>query len=364
MRIGLFDYDLPPEFIAQRPVEPRENSRLMVVNCESGTWEHLRFGDLPTCLESGDCLVLNRSRVRRSRLRGSKVGGGGKVEILLLRRQGNDVWEVLARPARRLRPGVELIIGEGALRAKILEKGERGCFSIHLYPGESGEVEELVERIGEVPLPPYIKEGLEDPQRYQTIYAGEVGSAAALTAGLHFEIGTLQRLLDIGVRLASLRLDVGLDTFRPIQEEEVEKHRLHSEELYLDEEECNTINITREKGHRIVAVGTTVVRALESAISGDEVLPFSGSTDLFIYPGFRFRAVDALVTNFHLPKSSLLLMVCAFAGRELVMSVYRDAMEEGYRFLSFGDACLFYFPRGRRTFDHIFAQTVKEESER
>ncbi|MFW6114083.1 MAG: tRNA preQ1(34) S-adenosylmethionine ribosyltransferase-isomerase QueA, partial [Actinomycetota bacterium] len=347
MLLDLFDYDLPPESIAQKPLKKREDSRLLVVDCEIGVIQHRRFSDLADYLERGDCLVLHRSRVRKSRLVGRKAGGGGKVEVLLLRRLEGGVWEALAKPARRLRPGVELVFGGGTLKAEVLEKRERGLLSLKLDPGEPGEVETLVEMIGEVPLPPYIREKLKDSERYQTVFAGEVGSAAAPTAGLHFEPATLQRLMDKGIRLAYLRLDVGLDTFRPIQEEEVEEHVIHSEKVSLEKEDCEMINLTRKKDRKVVAVGTTVVRALESAASGDGVVPMDGSTDLYIYPGFHFRVVDALVTNFHLPKSSLLLLACAFGGRELVLSAYREAVKAGYRFLSFGDACFLHFPHGR-----------------
>jgi S-adenosylmethionine:tRNA ribosyltransferase-isomerase len=346
MRVELFDYHLPPELIAQKPAQPRRSSRLMVVDCESDAVEHLGFKDLDSYLEEGDCLVFNRSRVRQARLIGHKVEGGGKVEILLLRGHEGGIWEALAKPARRLRRGTEVIFGQDELKAEILEKGDRGWISIRLFPSEPNEVEALVERLGEVPLPPYIKERLVDTERYQTVYAAEVGSTAAPTAGLHFDLDFLKELREKGLRTAFIRLDVGLDTFRPIHEEEVEDHRLHSEEVALDGEACEIINATRVEGRRVIAVGTTVVRALESAVSKGEVVPLEGSTDLFIYPGFEFKVVDGLVTNFHLPRSSLLLLVCAFAGRELVMSAYGEAVAEEYRFLSFGDACFFHYKHG------------------
>jgi len=317
----------------------------LAVDCERGAVEHRRFRDLKDYLEEGDCLVFNSSRVRRARLRGRREESGGGVELLLLRPLEGGIWEALARPARRLRPGAVMVFGRGELRAEVLEKGERGRMRVRLQPGEREEVEELLERIGEIPLPPYIKERLSDSERYQSVFSDRVGSAAAPTAGLHFGAETLQELEDMGVSLAFLRLEVGLDTFRPIVEEEVEKHRLHCEEVCLDEKACRAINRARREGHRIIAVGTTVVRALESSFKDGEIRPFSGTTDLYIYPGYEFKAVDCLLTNFHQPRSSLLVMVCAFAGRELVMEAYRQAVEQGYRFLSFGDACFFHFSR-------------------
>jgi S-adenosylmethionine:tRNA ribosyltransferase-isomerase len=348
MRVELFDYHLPPGLIAQKPAETRRSSRLMVIDCDGGALNHLGFKDLGGYLEEGDCLVFNSSRVRRARLIGHKEEGGGKVELLLLKGHEGGIWEALAKPARRLHPGTEVVFGQDELRAEILEKGERGWVSVRLFPREPDEVEALVERLGEVPLPPYIKERLADPERYQTVYAAEVGSTAAPTAGLHFELDTLRDMGEKGMRIAFIRLDVGLDTFRPIHEEEVEDHALHSEEMILDEEACDMINASHHEGHRVIAVGTTVVRALESAAANGEVIPLKGATDLFIYPGFEFKIVDGLVTNFHLPRSSLLLLVCAFAGRKLVMSAYREAIDNRYRFLSFGDACFFYYRHGWR----------------
>ena len=316
----------------------------MVVDCARGAIDHRRFVDLPGYLEEGDCLVFNSSRVRRARLLGRKEGSGGEVELLLLRGGVDGTWEALARPARRLRPGARLSFGRGELQAEVVEKGEHGQVAVRLQPAEPEALEAILEKIGEIPLPPYIKERLADPERYQTVFARDVGSAAAPTAGLHFGPSTLEALAAKGVRLAYLRLDVGLDTFRPIEEEEIEKHRIHAEEMVIDEEACEAVNATRREGHRVVAVGTTVVRALESALVGGKLRPMHGKTDLFIYPGFRFRVVDGLVTNFHLPRSSLLLLVCAFAGRDLVMEAYRQAVEGRYRFLSFGDACYFHHP--------------------
>lgn len=345
MRTELFDYDLPPELIAQQPAASREGSRLLVVDCVSGEIAHRRFPDLDGYLGKGDCLVFNASRVRHARLRGREREGGAEVELLLLAPRADGLWQALARPARRLRPGARVSFGNGEMEAEVVEKGERGEVSVRLRPGDPALVEAAVERLGEMPLPPYIRERPADPERYQTVYARETGSAAAPTAGLHFELATLRRLEEKGVRLAFLRLDVGLDTFRPVSEEEVEDHHIHSEEMYLDGETCEVINEARREGGRIVAVGTTVVRALESAADAEGVRPFSGTTDLFIYPGFRFGVVDCLLTNFHMPRSSLLMLVCAFAGRERALEAYRRAVEERYRFLSFGDACFFHYPR-------------------
>lgn len=347
MKRELFSYELPPALIAQRPLERREDSRLLVVDCETGSIEHRLFRDLPWLLEPGDCMVFNCSRVRKARLRGSRQGGG-RAELLLLQPREDGSWQALARPARRLHVGTSLFFAGGRLTGKVMEKGERGMIRVRLEAADGGSVEEWLERVGEVPLPPYIKEKLEDEERYQTVYARAVGSAAAPTAGLHFDRGVLRQLEGRNVRFAFLELHVGLDTFRPIEEEEVERHRIHSEEISVGEEVCKRVAETRKEGNRVLAVGTTVVRALESAARGGELRPYKGPTDLYIYPGFRFRVVDHLLTNFHLPCSSLLVMVCAFAGRELVMEAYRRALEAEYRFLSFGDACLFRYPHGWR----------------
>ncbi len=348
MRTDLFDYHLPPELIAQRPAEPRGSSRLLVVDCESGMISHRRFSDLPEYLERGDCAVFNRTRVRRARLRGRKAGTGGEVEMLLLSRDRGGEWEALARPARRLRPGARVVFGRGELEAEVLEVREEGRIRVRLSPVEAELQEELVERLGEVPLPPYIREKLADPERYQTVYAAETGSAAAPTAGLHFDRRAMEELERRGVTLAFLRLDVGLDTFRPIAAEELEGHRMHREEVEVDAPACEAVNAAHGHGGRVLAVGTTVVRALESAAGEGGLEPYHGPTELFIAPGHRFRAVDHLLTNFHLPRSTLLVLVCAFAGRDLVLRAYREAVEARYRFLSFGDACLFLYPHGWR----------------
>jgi S-adenosylmethionine:tRNA ribosyltransferase-isomerase len=345
MRTELFDYHLPPELIAQHPAVTREGSRLLAVDCDDGKIEYRRFPGLASYFKAGDCLVFNDSRVRHARLRGRKKGSGGEVELLLLASREDGTWEALARPARRLHPGTLITIGE-ELEVEVVEKWESGEIRVRLGPGDLPAAEAAVEALGEIPLPPYIREELSDPERYQTVFARKLGSAAAPTAGLHFERSTMHMLEDKGVRLAFLRLDVGLDTFRPIEEDEVEDHRIHSEEMVLGADACEAINAARREGGRVVAVGTTVVRALESAAAEGELAPWQGPTDLYIYPGFRFQVVDCMVTNFHMPRSSLLLLICAFAGRELVMEAYRQALEERYRFLSFGDACYFHYARG------------------
>jgi S-adenosylmethionine:tRNA ribosyltransferase-isomerase len=253
----------------------------------------------------------------------------------------------LARPGKRLREGTRISFGEGEVEAEILEKRERGEVLLDLRCREGGRLEDLIERIGEIPLPPYIHHKLEDNERYQTVFASRPGSAAAPTAGLHFEEDDLRRLADTGVKLARIDLEIGMDTFRPMQTERVEEHRMHSEAFCVGEEACRVINSARQEGGRVVAVGTTVVRALESCPRGAEVVPFAGDTGLFIYPGFGFRFVDCLLTNFHMPRSSLLALVCAFAGRDLVLQAYAQAVDLGYRFLSFGDACFFHYPDGR-----------------
>jgi len=345
MRLDLFDYNLPPELIAQRPLQDRAGSRLLVVDCRSGRIEHRLFRDLPHLVEEGDCMVFNASRVRRARLRGEKESGG-KVELLLLKPLEDGTWEALARPSRRLRPGTGVSLASGALRAEVLERGERGLVRVRLRTDHPAGVEAVIETAGEVPLPPYIHEELEDAERYQTVYADRVGSAAAPTAGLHFDLPLLDALRGKGVEFAFLYLHVSLDTFRPLCVEEVEEHRMHAEEVEVGEKVCEAARRARRMGRRVIAVGTTACRALESAASTGTLRPFQGTTDLFIYPGYRFRVVDCLLTNFHLPRSSLLIMVSAFAGRELVLEAYRQAVERGYRFLSFGDACLFLGSRG------------------
>ena len=336
MRTSDFDYPLPHHLIAQTPIEPRDHARLLVLHRSSGLLEHQRFYDLPTYLRPGDLLVFNDSRVLPARLRGRRADTGGKVEVLLLRRLEPQLWEALARPARRLRPGARLRL-EGALDAQVVTAGQNGFRVVRL------EDEAALERVGQVPLPPYVHEPLADPERYQTVYARVSGSVAAPTAGLHFTPGLLQRLQAMGVRLAFVTLHIGLDTFRPVRVEDPREHRLHREYWELGEEATGEINAAKKDGRRVICVGTTAVRLMEQAatVAGDSVLlPGSGWADLFILPGYRFKVVDALITNFHLPRSSLLMLVSAFAGRGRMLAAYQEAIDHGYRFYSFGDAML------------------------
>ncbi len=348
MKTADFDYELPPEMIAQHPVEPRDASRLLVLHRDTGAREHAHFYDLPRYLQPGDLLVANESRVIPARLYGRKKTGG-QVEVLLLRRLDERRWEALVG-GERIRAGLELILGQAeagevasapALHAHISEARPDGVRVLEF----AEEVEPLLEHLGVTPLPPYIHEPLADAERYQTIYARVAGSVAAPTAGLHFTPRLVEQLRQDGVRFAFVVLHIGLDTFRPVEVEELEEHRIHSEWCFISPEVAAAVAETRRAGRRVVAVGTTAVRALETAAQTgqgemDPVAPFSGWTRLFIYPGYRFRAVDAMITNFHLPRSSLLALVSAFAGRERVLEAYEEAKEKGYRFYSFGDAML------------------------
>lgn len=348
MRMADFDYELPPEAIAQEPVEPRDASRLLVLHRGQGRLEHRIFRDLPEYLRPQDVLVVNESRVRPARLVGEKEGTGGVVELLLLRPDPDGAWECLARPGRRVRPGHRLLFGGGELRAEVLPSlagSPAGVRRVRLE--HEGSLDEVLERLGRVPLPPYIHRELADPERYQTVYAKETGSAAAPTAGLHFTPELLDRIRGMGVQVVPVVLHVGLDTFRPVTEDEAEEHPMHQEYYAIPPETARAVNEARARGGRVVAVGTTSVRALESAAlraeeegTGERIAAGSGWTGLYIYPGYRFRAVDALVTNFHLPRSTLLLLVSAFASRETILEAYRVALAEGYRFYSFGDAML------------------------
>lgn len=338
MKTAEFDYALPKELIAQEPVEPRDSSRLMVVHRDSGLIEHRRFFEVGEFLRAGDCLIVNDTRVIPARLKGEKARTGGKVEIFLLAEVEKGLWEALVRPGRRLQPGAEVILGDGRLRARIekrLAGGERLVSFDH-----DGDLDELIDVLGEIPLPPYITKPLDERERYQTIYAKERGSVAAPTAGLHFTPALLESLTQKGVKTASVTLRVGLDTFRPVREEDIEKHEMHSEFFSVTEEAAEIVNQTKEQGGRIVGVGTTSVRVLESAGQDGELHAGTGSTQLFIYPGYRFKMVDIMLTNFHLPRSTLLMLVAAFAGRDLIMRAYKQAVEERYRFYSFGDAML------------------------
>ncbi len=332
-----FYYELPQELIAQTPLKDRTASRLLVLDRKSGEIEHRRFRDITEYLRPGDCLVMNNTRVIPARLYGVKEDTGGKIEFLLLKRIDLDTWEIILKPGKRGRKGARFVFGDGALRAEITDVKPDGNRIVRFE--YEGVWEELLDKLGEMPLPPYIKEKLTDKERYQTVYSKIEGSAAAPTAGLHFTEELLEKIKDMGVNTAYLTLHVGLGTFRPVSVENVEEHVMHSEYYEINEETAELINRTRENGGRIVAVGTTSVRTLETAADGDGRLKAeSGNTDIFIYPGYKFKAVDALITNFHLPESTLLMLISAFAGKDKVFKAYEEAVKEKYRFFSFGDA--------------------------
>lgn len=337
MRTADFDYDLPPGLIAQTGVEPRDGSRLMVLDRKAGRLEHRRFRDIGRYLRAGDVLVCNDSRVIPARLLGKKVNGGASVELLLLRRLDAGVWETLARPARRLKEGTVVRLGDGpGMEARVLSRGETGTVVVDLSD------EGLLERVGAVPLPPYVHGPLVDAERYQTVYSRCKGSVAAPTAGLHFTPELMTRLRERGVRFVFVTLHLALDSFRPVKVEDPRDHVIHREYGELGQEVAHEVNLARAEGRRVVCVGTSAVRVLEHAASGSEdgVAPFAGWTDLFVLPGHRFRAVDAMVTNFHLPRSTLIMLVSAFAGTGPLRLAYREAVELRYRFYSFGDAML------------------------
>ncbi len=334
-----FFYDLPEELIAQEPVEPRDASRLLALNRETGACEDKHFSDILDCLRPGDCLVLNNSRVLPARLLGERAATGAKVELLLLTPKGNDVWEVLAGPGRRAKPGDELTFGDGLLTATVLEIVEGGNRLVKFT--YEGNFYHTLERIGQMPLPPYIHKKLTDKERYQTVYSKTPGSAAAPTAGLHFTPALLEAIKQKGVEIAYVTLHVGLGTFRPVKEDVVENHVMHAEHYELSAETAAVINRTRQRGGRVIAVGTTSTRTLESVgLTNGRVEPADGWTSIFIYPGYKFQVLDGLITNFHLPESTLIMLVSAFAGYDNTMAAYRHAVEERYRFFSFGDAML------------------------
>ncbi len=332
-----FYYDLPQELIAQTPLTDRTASKLLVMERESGTLSHRVFGDIVEYLKEGDCLVMNNTRVIPARLYGCKEGSGGKIEFLLLKRLELDCWEVILKPGKKAKPGSRFVFGDGLLYAEVLEIIEDGKRIVRFE--YDGVWEEILDRLGEMPLPPYIKEKLEDKERYQTVYSKVEGSAAAPTAGLHFTEELLEKIQAKGVKIAYLTLHVGLGTFRPVSVENVEEHIMHTEWYEVSKEAAETINQTRKNGGRIIAVGTTSVRTLETvAEETGTVRATEGNTNIFIYPGYRFKAVDGLITNFHLPESTLLMLISAFAGKENVFAAYREAVEQKYRFFSFGDA--------------------------
>jgi len=332
-----FFYELPEELIAQRPIKNREESRLMILNKNSGNIGHKKFSNIIEYIQPGDCLVLNNTRVIPARLYGSRLGKKEKVEFLLLKRVEGDTWETLVKPGKKARPGDELSFGKDRLFAEVLDINTDGTRVVKLK--YNGIFEEILDELGEMPLPPYIKENLEEKERYQTVYSKEKGSAAAPTAGLHFTKDILSTLEAKGVKLVFLTLHVGLGTFRPVKVENIEEHHMHEEYYEVSKEAADIINETKTNGGRIIAVGTTSTRTLE-AIADDEgrVSPQSGWTDIFIYPGYKYKVIDGLITNFHLPESTLIMLVSALAGREKILNAYKIAVAEKYRFFSLGDA--------------------------
>lgn len=338
MRKSDFSFDLPKELIAQAPAEPRDAAQLMCLGRTSGQIEHRRFSELPTLLRAGDVLVVNNSRVMPARLIGQRRGGTGACELLLLRQDANGVWECLAKPGKRLRPGSVVDFGDGSLSAELLKTLENGGKLVR-FTYDTPTLYEKLEQFGQMPLPPYIRAQLASNDDYQTVYAKETGSAAAPTAGLHFTPRLMQQLKNAGVFIAELTLHVGLGTFRPVQAEEVENHHMHSEWYALDEAASQVINNAKAAGGRVIAVGTTSCRTLESVVrQHGGIRPASGETDIFLYPGSRFLATDGLITNFHLPESTLIMLVAAFCGLENTLAAYEEAIRQQYRFFSFGDA--------------------------
>lgn len=334
-----FYYDLPQELIAQTPLDDRTASKLLVLGRESGEITHRVFRDIIDYLQEGDCLVMNNTRVIPARLYGVKEGSGGKIEFLLLKRLELDCWEVILKPGKKAKPGSRFVFGDGLLCAEVLEVVEDGKRIVRFE--YDGVWEEILDKLGEMPLPPYIKEKLEDKERYQTVYSKIEGSAAAPTAGLHFTQELLEKIRAKGVKIAYLTLHVGLGTFRPVSVENVEEHIMHTEHYEVSAETAEIINQTRKNGGRIIAVGTTSVRTLETVAAEDgSVKAELGDTNIFIYPGYRFKAVDGIITNFHLPESTLLMLVSAFAGKDHIFAAYREAVAQRYRFFSFGDCCL------------------------
>jgi S-adenosylmethionine:tRNA ribosyltransferase-isomerase len=342
VRTDDFDYDLPSALIAQSPADPRDSCRLLVLHRATGEVEHRRFPDVLAYLRPGDLLVVNETRVLPARLHGVKEEGGASVEFLLLRDRGADTWECLVRPGRRLKPGTRVVFGDGAATGHIVGVVDESGARLVQFSVPRGRFIDVLHRLGEMPLPPYITQPLKDPELYQTVFGTDERSAAAPTAGLHFTTELLDRVVESGVHIARVELDVGLDTFRPVTEDDPTKHHIHTEHFRVPAWTADAIAECRQRGGRVVAVGTTSVRALESAYSDEtgRVEQAEGPTSLFIVPGYEFRAVDGIVTNFHIPRSTLMLMVSAFAGRENVMAAYATAVRERYRFLSFGDAML------------------------
>ena len=337
MELSDFNYYLPEELIAQTPIEKRDESRLMVLDKNTGEIEHKIFRDIIDYLNPGDCLVINDTKVIPARLMGIKEDTGAAIEVLLLKRNADDVWECLVKPGKKARTGARIIFGEGLLVGEIVDVIEDGNRMIKFH--YEGIFEEILDKLGQMPLPPYITHKLQDKNRYQTVYAKNEGSAAAPTAGLHFTKELLEKIKEKGVNVVSITLHVGLGTFRPVKVDKIEEHHMHTETFNISKEAADTINRTRAAGGRVIAVGTTSCRTLESAAADDGTIPArSGDTDIFIYPGYKFKAIDCLITNFHLPESTLIMLVSALAGRDNIMNAYETAVKERYRFFSFGDA--------------------------
>ena len=337
MKLSDFDYELPKELIAQTPLEKRDEARLMVLHRSDKTIEHKVFKDILDYLKPGDCIVRNNTKVIPARLYGVKEETGANVEFLLLNRIEGDIWEVMVRPGKKLMPGVKVSFGNGILKAEILDKMEGGSRKVKFY--YQGIFNEILDEIGLMPLPPYIKEKLEKKEMYQTVYAKYEGSAAAPTAGLHFTKELLEKIKEKGVEIANVTLHVGIGTFRPVKEENIEDHDMHTEHYYIKKEDAEKINNTRKNGGRIIAVGTTSCRVLESvADENGMVKEVEDDTNIFIYPGYKFKCIDGLITNFHLPESTLIMLVSALAGREYILDAYKEAVKQKYKFFSFGDA--------------------------
>ena len=336
MNLNDFNYHLPEELIAQHPAHDRDMSRLMVLDKKTGEIEHKIFKDITNYINKGDCLVLNNTKVIPARLLGEKDGTGGKIEFVLLKKVNGDDWEVILKPGRKAKPGVVFTFGNGLLKAEILEVLEEGNRLVRFK--YDGVFEQILDKVGIMPLPPYITEKLEDPQRYQTVYAKYNGSAAAPTAGLHFTKELLSELQSKGVNIAYVTLHVGLGTFRPVKVEDITKHKMHSEYYSISKETCDIVNSTKKNGGKVISVGTTSCRVLETAGKSGILEASDGWTDIFIYPGYQFKIIDRLITNFHLPESTLIMLVSSLAGRENVLNAYNAAVKERYRFFSFGDA--------------------------
>lgn len=339
MKTSDFYYDLPKELIAQDPLEDRSSSRLLHLSMKDGSMEHRHFTDILDYLNEGDCLVINDTRVIPARLYGHKEETGALIEILLLKRHENDIWECLVKPGKKARPGAKITFGDGILKGEIIDIVDEGNRLIQFH--YDGIFEEILDQLGEMPLPPYITHKLKDKNRYQTVYAKNDGSAAAPTAGLHFTKELLEQVKAEGVKIAHVTLHVGLGTFRPVKVDDVEQHHMHSEFYMVEEDQAKLINDTKKAGGRVISVGTTSCRTLESATGEDGILRAgSGWTEIFIYPGYRFKMIDGLITNFHLPESTLMMLVSALAGKENIMAAYEEAVRQKYRFFSFGDAMM------------------------